>query len=69
MPSAAPSRPRPRPRAQGFTLGRDRFARISAVEGIALTPDMRALFERFDREGLSADERRRAILERFALAR
>jgi hypothetical protein len=27
--------------AAKFVLGRDRFARISAVEGIALTPAMR----------------------------
>jgi hypothetical protein len=56
-------------RAQDFVLGRDRFARISAVEGIALTDDMRATLERFDREGLSAAERRRAILARFVTAR
>ena len=51
--------PVPQP-AQGFVLGRERFARISAVEGVALTPEMRATLERFDREGLSAEERRRA---------
>jgi hypothetical protein len=38
-----------------FVVGRDRFARISAVEGIALTDEMRATFDQFDREGLSAD--------------
>ena len=52
----------PSPPSRGFVLGRERFARISAVEGIALTDEMRATLERFDREGLSADERRRAIL-------
>jgi len=55
-----------RARPSGFVLGRDRFARISAVEGIELTADMRAALEDFDREGLSAAERRRAILRRFA---
>jgi hypothetical protein len=59
---------RSRPTAAGFTLGRERFAQISAVEGIALTPAMRAELERFDREGLSAAERRRAILAGFATA-
>jgi hypothetical protein len=49
-------------------LGRDRFARISAVEGVALTPEMRAALERFDRDGLSAAERRSAIQARFASA-
>lgn len=54
------------PLAEPFTLGRDRFARISAVEGIALTDEMRAMLKDFDRDGLSAEERRRAILSRFA---
>ena len=63
------SRSRPSPPSRGFVLGRERFARISAVEGIALTDEMRAILERFDREGLSADERRRAILARFSTKR
>ena len=52
-------------RARGFTLGRDRFAQISAVEGIALTQEMRATLDRFDRDGLSAEERRRVIFRQF----
>ncbi len=67
-PDRAP-RPFPSPPSRGFVLGRERFARISAVEGIALTDEMLATLERFDREGLSADERRRAILARFATKR
>ena len=62
-----PQRPT-RARPAGFVIGRDRFARISAVEGVALTPDMRADLERFDRDGLSAAERRSAIHARFASA-
>ena len=61
MPRSRP-RPFPSPPSRGFVLGRERFARISAVEGVALTDEMRATLERFDREGLSAEERRRAIL-------
>lgn len=70
MRKSNPARPlRPNlSRAGGFTLGRDRFAQISAVEGIALTQEMRATLDRFDREGLSAEERRRAIVRRFAPA-
>lgn len=60
---SSPSRP------GGFTLGRDGFARISAVEGIALTPEMRAALDRFDRDGLSAEERRRTIIGQFAPSR
>ena len=51
-----------------FTLGRDRFSRIDAVAGITLTEEMRAAFGRFDRDGLSAEERRRAIIRRFSTA-
>jgi hypothetical protein len=53
-------------RQSGFVLGRERFAQISAVEGIALTDEMRATLEGFDQKGLSAEERRRAIRDRFA---
>jgi hypothetical protein len=71
MPKLVRSKPnRPMRAAKaGFVLGRASFARISAVEGIALTPDMRATLERFDREGLTAADRRRAILKRFAPSR
>jgi hypothetical protein len=57
---------RSRSRPGGFVVGRDRFAKISAVEGVELTPDMRAALEKFDREGLSHADRRRAIESRFA---
>ncbi len=49
----------------GFALGRDRFAQISAIEGIVLTHEMRAIFDRFVRDGLSAEERCRVILRQF----
>ena len=51
------------PRDGGFTLGRDAFARISAVEGIELTPEAQARAAEFDRRGLSGEERRRAIIK------
>jgi hypothetical protein len=53
-------------RESGFVLGRERFAQISAVEGIALTDEMRATLDQFDQEGLSAEQRRHAIRQRFA---
>lgn len=49
-----------------FVLGRDRFAKISAVEGISLTDEMHQILDEFDRKGLVAEERRRAILRRFS---
>jgi hypothetical protein len=49
-------------KAGQLTIGRERFAKISAVEGIVLTRQMRSRIAEFDREGLSAEERRRAII-------
>jgi cell filamentation protein len=49
-----------------FVLDRESFARISAVEGVALTAETREVLDQFDRAGLSAVARRRAIHERFA---
>jgi len=45
-----------------LTLGRDRFGKISAVEGIVLTRDMKKRAAEFDRQGLSAEQRRRSIV-------
>ncbi|MBU6297117.1 MAG: hypothetical protein KGJ79_12750 [Alphaproteobacteria bacterium] len=53
----------------GFTLGRAAFARISAVEGIRLTPEMENDLREFDEKGLSGSERRKAILEKYAKVR
>ncbi len=47
----------------GFVLGRARFAAICAVEGIALTPDMKRRASEFENLGLSAAERRREIIK------
>jgi hypothetical protein len=51
--------------AEQPVLGRDAFAKISEVEGIRLTDDMKQAFAEFDRQGLSPAERRRAIIRRF----
>ena len=51
-----------------FVLGRDRFAKISAVEGIALTPAMQERAGEFDRRGLTSAERRREILKVYRKA-
>ena len=53
---------------KNYTLGRNAFAKISAVEGICLTPEMNKDFLEFDRKGLSHDERRRAITGKYASA-
>lgn len=49
-----------------LVLGRIAFRKISAVEGIKLSPESEDLFSEFDRLGLSAEERRRILLERHA---
>lgn len=66
----APSKKRPKSssRKVGFVLGRARFEKISEVEGIKTTDEMRRMFEEFDRKGLSNEERRAAIQRRFKKA-
>ena len=53
------------PATTHFVLGRDSFARISAVEGIHLTREMKRDLREFDRKRLSAAERRRAIVNKY----
>lgn len=48
-----------------MTLGRERFAKISAVEGIHLTAAMHRRTAEFDRKALSAAERRRLIIRAY----
>ncbi|MGZ5937518.1 MAG: hypothetical protein ACXWLK_09000 [Rhizomicrobium sp.] len=48
--------------SSGVVLGREGFAKISAVEGIKLTPAMKRRSAEFDRKGLSPEERVRAIV-------
>ena len=49
-----------------FVLGRARFEKISAVEGIKKSPESRRMFEEFDRQGLTPEQRRKAIFEKYA---
>jgi hypothetical protein len=51
--------------AGGFKIGRESFAAISAIEGLHLTAEMERAFREFDRKGLSADERRKAIIAKY----
>jgi hypothetical protein len=46
-----------------FILGRERFAQISAVEGIKPTAAMKKRAAEFERQGLSPAERRREIIK------
>jgi hypothetical protein len=49
----------------GMILGRDRFAKISAVEGIVLTPSMKKRAASAEQRGLSGEERRREIVRAY----
>jgi hypothetical protein len=61
-----PAAPSSRERTtSGMTLGRERFAKISAVEGIELTAGMKRRAADFDRRGLSGEERRRSIMRAY----
>ncbi len=46
-------------------LTREEFAKISEVEGLRLSDEMKEVFADFDRRDLTAEERRQAIIERF----
>jgi hypothetical protein len=52
-------------RREGEVIGRERFEKISAVEGIRLSDEMKQTFAEFDRRGLTPAQRRRAILQKF----
>lgn len=46
-------------------LTRSRAEKISAVEGMKLSRSMAGIFEGFDRDGLSGEERRSRLLAQF----
>ena len=54
------------PSKRGVTLGRERFAKISAVEGISLNAGMRARAAEFDRLRMTPAERRHAIIQAYS---
>jgi hypothetical protein len=51
--------------AKGHTIGRQHFAKISAVEGIYMTASMAADFQDFDRQKLTAAPRRQSLLRKY----
>jgi hypothetical protein len=51
-----------------FTIGQERFAKISAVEGIVLTKQMRSRVSEFDKKRMSAEERRTTIIQAYRKA-
>jgi hypothetical protein len=59
MPKTVPPKTRP------FTIGREKFQKISAVEGIHLNRGMHEEFREFDRQGMPAAERRRILVAKY----
>ena len=53
----------------GFTLGRDRFDKISEVEGMSLTAAMKRDFRDLDRQKLSAVTRKERVLAKYGKPR
>ena len=58
----APIKSSPSKKARRFVLGRARLEKISAVEGIRTSAATRRMFAKFDAEGLTPAQRRKAIL-------
>lgn len=50
---------------ESFTIGRDAFAKISAVEGLRLSREMKQDLMDFDHQGLSNRERGQAIVKKY----
>lgn len=48
-----------------FVVGGKASAKISKVEGMTLSKDMRTTFTDFDRKGLSADARRTKLIDKY----
>jgi hypothetical protein len=64
MPKTKPSGTKVRKKS-GFVIGRDSFGKISAVEGIRLTPAMKKRATDAERKGLSAEEYRQTIVRSY----
>jgi len=52
--------------SRSFTIGLAGFAKISAVEGVSLSTESRRMFAEFERKGMSAQQRRKAIVAKHA---
>lgn len=50
---------------QGTIIGRERFKKISAIEGLSLTYAANSEFDVDDTRGLTAEERRERIIAKY----
>jgi hypothetical protein len=53
------------PKTRPFTIGREQFQKISAVEGVHLNRGMHEEFREFDRQEMPAAERRRILVAKY----
>lgn len=56
---------RPPISAKPFTIGRNRFKQINAVEGLSMSYNAGLEFDDDDAHGLSPEERRRRIIDKY----
>jgi hypothetical protein len=54
-----------RTKAKGLIIGRKGFEKISAVEGIRMSREMKTTFSDFDKKGTSAEARRSTIARKY----
>lgn len=54
--------------ASSVIIGLAGFEKISAIEGLHLTREMKATFRALDRKGATARERRAAIIKKYGTA-
>lgn len=59
---------RPKRELKRLTIGLGGFAKISAIEGLHLTREMRATFRTLKRRGASPQQRRAAIVRKYGTA-
>ena len=52
-------------KSKGLVIGRKGFEKISAVEGIRMSREMKATFSTLDKQGASPDVRRNTILRKY----
>lgn len=63
--SKHPKAARHRVKSERLTIGLAGFEKISAIEGLYLTSDMKKAFGVFDRDGASDAQRRAAIIKKY----
>lgn len=63
--SARPKRSRAEAKSKRLVIGLAGFEKVSAIEGLHLTPGMKRTFGLLEGRGASASERRAEIIKRY----